>query len=51
MVSPDLSLVRGTVRRNVTYSRPDINGAEVDKMIALTGLDEVIAQLPQGINT
>ncbi len=51
MVSPDLSLMRGTVRRNVTYSRPDASQAELDRVTALTGLDEVLARLPQGIDT
>lgn len=51
MVSPDLSLMRGTVRRNITYSRPDAGQAEVDRVVALTGLDLVLAKLPAGIDT
>lgn len=51
VVSPDLPLMRGTVRRNVTYSRPDVPDDEVDRVVRLTGLDTVLASLPLGLET
>ena len=51
MVSPDLPLMRGTVLRNILYSRPDVNRVELERVIALTGLDQVLDRLPEGINT
>jgi ABC-type multidrug transport system fused ATPase/permease subunit len=51
MVSPDLPLMRGTIRRNITYSRPDASPAEVERVVALTGLDELLTRLPEGIET
>ena len=49
MVSPDLPLMRGTVRRNLTYSRPDADPAELQRVIHAAGLDGLLAELPGGL--
>lgn len=51
MVSPDLPLMRGTIRRNLTYSRPDVDDDEVQRVIHLTGLDALLGGLPHGLGT
>ncbi|GAA1243979.1 hypothetical protein GCM10009609_04160 [Pseudonocardia aurantiaca] len=51
MVSPDLPLMRGTIRRNVTYGRPDVDSSELSRVIYASGLDRVISELPGGITT
>jgi ATP-binding cassette subfamily B protein len=51
VVSPDLPLMRGTVRRNLTYSRPDVESAEVSRVLYGTGVDRLIGELPHGITT
>jgi ATP-binding cassette subfamily B protein len=49
MAGPDLPLMRGTVRRNLTYRRPDADAAEIDRVLRLTGLDWLVADLPGGL--
>jgi ATP-binding cassette subfamily B protein len=51
IVSPDLPLMRGSVMRNVTYRMPNADQAEIDRVVALTGLDEVLSELPNGWGT
>lgn len=51
MVSPDLPLMRGTVRRNLLYSRPDADPAELHRVIFAAGLDGMLAELPGGLTT
>jgi ATP-binding cassette, subfamily B, bacterial len=51
MVSPDLPLMRGTVRRNLTYRHPSATEEEIERVIAVCHLDELIAQLPEGLDT
>lgn len=51
MVMPDLPLLRGDVERNLRYRDPDADEAELERVRALTGLDEVLAQLPDGAAT
>jgi len=43
--------MRGTVRRNVTYALPDASEDEIQRVVRASGLDEVLAELPDGINT
>jgi ATP-binding cassette, subfamily B, bacterial len=50
MVSPDLPLMRGSVRRNLTYRDPSASFAEVERVVALCGLDDLIAQLTGGLD-
>lgn len=51
VVAPDLPLLRGTVRRNLTYRRPDATDDEVQRVVLACRLDEVLAGLPQGLDT
>jgi ABC-type multidrug transport system fused ATPase/permease subunit len=51
IMGPDLPLMRGTVRRNLVYSRPDADLTEVARVIYAAGLDGLLAQLPDGIGT
>lgn len=51
VVSPDLPLMRGTVRRNLTYSMPDATEEELDRIILASGLQDVLAELPRGTET
>jgi ABC-type multidrug transport system fused ATPase/permease subunit len=51
VVSPDLPLMRGTVRRNLTYSRPDVDATEICRVIYASGLDRLLADLPSGLTT
>jgi ATP-binding cassette subfamily B protein len=51
MVSPDLLLMRGTVRRNLTYGAPSAGEEEIQRVILTTGLDDVLADLPDGLDT
>lgn len=48
---PDLPLLRGSVSRNVRYRRPRADDADVARVSALCGLDELVAQLPDGWST
>lgn len=51
MVSPDLPLVRGTVRRNLTYRDPRAPQEEIRRVVLTTGLDRVLDELPSGMTT
>ncbi|MET1043261.1 MAG: ABC transporter ATP-binding protein [Microbacteriaceae bacterium] len=50
-VGPDLPLTRGTVRRNLTYAMPDAPAEELERVLAVTGLDDMCADLPNGLDT
>jgi ATP-binding cassette, subfamily B, bacterial len=49
MVSPDLPLMRGTVRRNLTYSVPGATDEEIQRVILALGLDKLLDELPDGL--
>jgi ABC-type multidrug transport system fused ATPase/permease subunit len=51
IVSPDLPLLRGTVRRNLTYRKPAASAARIDEIVDRCGLADLIDQLPQGMDT
>ncbi len=51
IVSPDLPLMRGTIRRNITYRRRRASEEMVNEVIASCRLDEVIDSLDQGLST
>jgi ATP-binding cassette subfamily B protein len=51
MVGDDLPLMRGTVRRNLTYRRPAASEAEIWQVLIACRLDEWAAALPQGLDT
>jgi ATP-binding cassette subfamily B protein len=50
MVSADLSLMAGTVRRNLTYRCPDASDEEVSRVVAACQLDDVIGEFPGGLD-
>ncbi|WP_329381397.1 ABC transporter ATP-binding protein/permease [Streptomyces sp. NBC_01351] len=50
-VDQDSALMRGTIRENLTYARPDADEAAVERAVRLASLTEVIAGLPQGLDT
>lgn len=51
MVSPDLPLLRGSVRRNLTYRLRDVPPEELRRVVYATGLDRLLAELPHGLRT
>lgn len=51
VLSPDLPLMRGTIRRNLTYGYRDATPEEVQRVVLATGLDEVLAGLDLGLDT
>lgn len=50
-VGPDLPLLRGTLRHNVTYRHPKVAEEDLTAVLALTGVDRFVAELPQGLET
>ncbi len=48
---PELPLMRGTVRRNLTYRDRDVSDDELQRVILATGLDSVLDELPDGLET
>ncbi len=51
VVSPELPLMRGTVRRNLTYSVPGVAPEELQRVILTLGLDRLLDELPDGLDT
>jgi ATP-binding cassette, subfamily B, bacterial len=51
MVSPDLPLIRGSVRRNLMYSERGADADELRRVLCATGLDRLLPQLPDGLAT
>ncbi|HEY0044047.1 MAG TPA: ABC transporter ATP-binding protein [Allosphingosinicella sp.] len=51
MVSGDLPLMRGSIRRNVTYRRPSATEAEIWQVLGACGLDDMVGELPDGLDT
>ncbi len=51
MVSPDLPLLRGTLRKNLLYRCSDVSTEEMERIWNLCGIDEIINTLPQGLDT
>lgn len=49
VVGPDLPLLRGTVRRNLTYGDPGATAEEIERVVRASGLDELFTELPGGI--
>jgi len=48
VAGPDLPLLRGSVERNVLYRVPRAPAAELQRVAELCGLDELVADLPDG---
>jgi ABC-type multidrug transport system fused ATPase/permease subunit len=51
MVGPDLLLMRGTLRRNLTYRNPRASEHEVWRVVMATRLDAMIQQMPGGLDS
>ncbi|MEA3363686.1 MAG: ABC transporter ATP-binding protein [Thermodesulfobacteriota bacterium] len=51
IVSPDLPLLRGSVRKNLLYRQPDASAREIKKVWNLCGIDGLLKELPQGEDT
>ncbi|ROQ95782.1 ATP-binding cassette subfamily B protein [Streptomyces sp. 2132.2] len=51
LVEQESPLMRGTVRENLTYARPDATEAEMADAIRAAHLDQVVEALPQGLDT
>ncbi len=51
MVSPDLSLLRGRLDKNLRYRAPEASAQEVERVFALCGIDGLLRVLPEGGNT
>jgi len=51
VVGTDLPLMRGSLRRNITYSAPEASADEIQRVVMASGLDDVIAELPDGLDT
>ncbi len=51
MVSPDLPLLRGSLRLNLTYGATDWTAEDLERTIAALGLDALVARLPAGIES
>ena len=50
-MGPELPLMRGSLWRNLTYSAPDASEEDVLRVLAVTGLDDMLQDLPYGLNT
>lgn len=51
LVGPDLPLMRGSLRRNLTYGRPRATASEIREVIDLCDLDGFVKALPEGLST
>ena len=50
IVSPDLPLMRGTVRRNLSYRYRAANDAELERVVMSCRIDELVDELPGGLS-
>lgn len=50
-VEQDSPVLAGTLRLNLTYAAPDADHDEIDRVLRLTALDELVATLPDGLDT
>ena len=51
LVSPDLPLLRGSLRLNLSYGAPQSEEAALIDMLERCGLTELLARLPRGLDT
>ncbi|MFF8842424.1 ABC transporter ATP-binding protein [Streptomyces sp. NPDC015127] len=50
-VDQEHTLLRGTIRENLLYAAPDAAEADIDEALRMAHLTEVIAALPDGLDT
>ncbi|MGN7147519.1 ABC transporter ATP-binding protein [Arthrobacter sp. SAFR-179] len=50
-MGPELPLMRGSMWRNLTYAAPQATEEEVQRVLAATGLDDMLLDLPYGLQT
>ncbi len=48
IVSPDLPLLKGSVRKNLRYRKPDVPEKEIAQLKQLCQIDELLSQLSRG---
>ncbi|MGH3985019.1 MAG: ATP-binding cassette domain-containing protein, partial [Pseudonocardiaceae bacterium] len=51
LAGPDLPLLRGTIGDNVRYAAPDADGRQLVAAVRMSGLDELVRDLPDGLRT
>lgn len=51
LVSPDLPLLRGTVKHNLRYRNPGVSREEYERVIVECRVDEILQELPRGERT
>jgi len=51
VVPQNTILFNGTIKENITYGKPGVTKAELDKAIEAANLKQVIEKLPDGVNT
>lgn len=51
IVAQDLPLMSGTIEYNLRYRQPDAANEEVQRIVALCGVDEIAGTLPKGLAT
>lgn len=51
VVSQDVVIFDGTIRDNITYGCPSASDAQIARAVKAAALDDLIASLPQGLDT
>ncbi|MDA3650092.1 ABC transporter ATP-binding protein/permease [Saccharopolyspora indica] len=51
IVEQSAPVMHGSLRDNITYAQPGAAAAEIDRAVRLAGLEELVARLPQGLDT
>lgn len=50
-IPQDPYLFHATLRENIAFYRPEATSAEVDRAVRVVGLDDLVAELPEGLDT
>ena len=51
LIPQDPYLFSATLRENIAFYRPDASEADIARAVTLAGLDELVAELPEGLST
>ncbi|MBL1321436.1 MAG: ABC transporter ATP-binding protein [Methylophaga sp.] len=51
MVSPELPLLKGSIRKNICYRWPAAPDAEIQRVVESCGLTSILEKLPKGIDS